>query len=1153
MKRSFFLRPLLVIFLVFVSLAPSGTLLAGNGLENQTGFDQYEQGKILVKFSSDLGLDVLEGDSAEKRIRGGKLLFVGNTKHKRDANSILNNQWIESIEPFFKGAHYSARLIRAKDGTMTLQEIEKTRINTLRQARNLVPLPVAQTVTTLSNIYQITLRADKFQNTKRFVDFLSAQPYIEFAEQLDLPTLGISTVPNDPLYPDQWTHNNTAFNDGTPGADINTQEAWDTATGTSTVIVAVLDSGITPHSEFSDRLLDGTAYYGDTTDKGKNDISNSSPDGHGTQVAGIIGAEGNNGQGLAGICWSCKMIPIRIVDSGGSGSKFNLAAGIGDAVSMGADVINMSIGYSNGTATLQAAVQNAFAAGVTMVASRGNYNFSNPQFSSNVAPVFPASYPEVISVGGLSPCDQRKSASSCDGENWFESMYADTLSILAPGTKVDTTSKNGGYVNNFNGTSASAPEVSGVVALMLSVNPTLTPTQVRQVLESTAVDLGSAGYDSEHGYGKVNAEAAVLAAQALLPVSAPPLLAQWNFDEQTWNGANAVTDSVNANHATAFGGAYPTSSPEVASGTAAVFDGIDDYIKTPIVFTSQGALSISAWYKTNNIGKDRMAVVGGNAGGRFERYVHQGKPGCRVWKHGEKSIYATEQFTGDWHHVVCVQDYSVGQTRLYVDGILRATTASASDSGGGYWHIGRSGSALASSFQGMIDRVGMYSQTLDDADVQTLYTQQNIYSPVAQTDTSLLGEWKFKQSAWTSATGQVIDSSSNNNHATAQGGIQPSTVAGVQNTAANFDGINDAILTPVSFSNANDLTISAWYKTDNASQQRMTLMGGNTGGRFEMYVHQGKPGCRVWDTADRSIYAPQASVGIWTHVACIQRYGASPSTELYVNGVFITSTPRSSVAAGGAWYIGRSGSSIANYFNGTIDHPIIRARAISSAEITALYNSTIVDYPIVTFDPALTAWYKFNETAWTGQMGDVFDATGKNPAQSKNGVSQTVKLDTDKVATFDGVNDFISTPNKFTSNASITLSAWVKTSNQTKKRMTVVGDNVGGRFEVYVDQGKPGCRVWTTKDMSIFSNSTIDGQWHHIICVLDYASGQTRLYVDGVLQKQVNGVSVSAGGYFSVGKSGAALATYYEGSVDNVQLYSKAFTDAEAATLFGQG
>ena len=119
--------------------------------------------------------------------------------------------------------------------------------------------------------------------------------------------------------------------------------------------------------------------------------------------------------------------------------------------------------------------------------------------------------------------------------------------------------------------------------------------------------------------------------------------------------------------------------------------------------------------------------------------------------------------------------------------------------------------------------------------------------------------------------------------------------------------------------------------------------------------------------------------------------------------------------------------------------------------------------------------------------------------------------------------------------------------------MTVVGDNVGGRFEVYVDQGKPGCRVWTTKDMSIFSNSTIDGQWHHIICVLDYASGQTRLYVDGVLQKQVNGVSVSAGGYFSVGKSGSALATYYEGSVDNVQLYSKAFTDAEAATLFGQG
>lgn len=1157
MKRPFFFRSFLAGLLVLVIFVPSGSLLAANSLEKQKEADQYEPGKIVVKFSSELGLDLLSGDFVQERIKGMKRLFSDDTSNKRNANAVLNHEWIESIEPAFQNVYLSARSIRAQNSADSLQNIEKSRINAIRKNRKLAPLSAAQTVTTMSDIYQITLKIDQYQRTQELVDFLSRQSFVEFVERVDLPTKAIFAAPNDPLYPDQWTHNNTPLNDGTDGADINTQEAWDTTTGSSDVIVAVLDSGVSPHVEFSTRLLDGTAYYGDTTDKGKNDINTTFSGGHGSQVAGIIGAEGNNAQGLAGICWSCKIIPIRVLNAVGTGSRFNLANGITDAVSLGADVINMSVGYNSSTATLQTAVQNAFAAGVVMVASRGNYNFSAPDFSSNTADVFPASYPEVISVGGLSPCDQRKSASSCDGETSYESMYGGTMSVLAPGTKVDSTHKNGGYTTDFNGTSAAAPEVSGVVALMLSINQSLTPAEVKQILESTAVDLGPAGYDAEHGYGKVNAQAAVLAAQALLPDLDPSPIAQWNFDESSWSGASAVLDSVGVNHATAFGGASPVSSSEVSSGMVAVFDGIDDSIKTPIAFTSQGALSISAWYKTSNIGKSRMAVVGGNNGGAFEVYVDQGKPGCRVWKNGEKSIYASQPFVGDWHHVVCVQDYTAGQTKLYVDGVVRATTANASvNTAGGYWSMGRPGAGGASWFHGMIDRVAMYNEALDDADVQTLYADQNIYSPVAQADNSLLGEWKFEQPSWTTNTRSVMDLSANNNHATALGGLQPAAISGVQNTAATFDGIDDAILTPLSFSNAYDTTISAWYKTDKAAQKRMTLIGGNSGGRFEMYVDQGKPGCRVWDTAERSIFAPQSAVGVWTHVACVQRSGASPSTELYVNGTLVASTPFASVSLDGFWYVGRPGSGGATYFNGTIDHPMIRARALDAAEIATLYNSGLAEYPIVTFDPAIASWYKFDETAWTGQIGDVADTIGKNPAQSKNGVTQMVKLDADKVASFDGVDDFVSTPNKFVSNASVSLSAWVKTTNTTKKRMAVIGVNGGGTFEMYVDQGKPGCRVWTSanKELNIFSPAIIDGGWHHVLCVLDFAGGKTRLYVDGVLRNQVAALpAFTANGLFSLGKSGSTIATFYEGLMDNVRLYNKALNDVEAAALFGEG
>lgn len=1232
-------------------------------------------------------------------------------KENAPLNTYFNSMLIDNMEPIFPERFEAVKALYLEDMAAnkkrTLKELELQVINQKRVQMGLQSLNISpNSVATLSNAFRIKLKTTAPLNERSFVTAIQRYSQIEFAEENGLVTS--SFAPNDPSYVNQWGLKNTAqVHNGTPGtagADLNMEQAWDITKGDSNVIIAILDSGVDPHVEFGSRMLAGKNFVAGANANAQIDVSSLSS-GHGTPVASIAAASGDNSEGVAGICWNCKILPVRVADSTGFGSFGSIAAGINYAAEYtddtGPKIISLSLASNGQTSTLMKnAVLNAEFFNVLVVASRGNYNASqsDPFLISE-----PAFRPEVISVGAMNPCGHRKDASStCENISSWGSRYETSdnggvqppgaLDIVAPGVEIYAAKKGGGYTSGFDGTSAAVPHVSGVVALLLSLDPTLTPAELRALLRNSAVDLETAGWDRETGYGKLDAYNALLALCEIKPtlsgcpttpapqvdisiqtVNAPatsftqakvnydfsinnagpdtasgvefvfthnnfnissltvskdniditgncittgsattcsigdlanagnaqikvsftfgstegtfsataqtqsattdtngsnqlvqvttlvnkaPLstISQWNFDESAWSGANTVLDSVGTNHATAFGGASPTTSAEVASGSVAVLDGIDDYIKTPITFSSQGALSISAWYKTSNIGRNRMTVVGGNNGGSFEVYVDQGKPGCRVWKNNtDKSIFASGQFVGDWHQVICVQDFSAGQTRLYVDGLVRATTANVSASAGGYWHMGRPGSSLGTWFSGMIDNVTMYSQALDDADVQTLYTQQNIYSPATLVDTSILGEWKFDQSSWTTSAGQVIDSGLNGNHGTAQGGVQTGAIAGVPNTAANFDGINDAIATPLSFSNAYDVTISAWYKTDNAAQKRMTIIGGNFGGTFEMYVDKGKPACRVWDAAENSIFSPQSSVGVWTHVACVQHYGANPATELYVNGVLAASTLHSSVSSGGSWYIGRPGSSAATYFNGTIDHPMIRAKALDASEIATLYNGTLADYPIETFDSTLTSWYKFNEAAWSGQAGDVLDATGKNPAQSKNGVTQTVRLNSDKAATFDGVDDHIVTPIKFSSNASLSLSAWVKTGNQAKKRMAVIGESNGGRFELYVNQGKPGCRVWTTKDISMFSDTTIDGQFHHIMCVLDSAAGQTRLYVDGVLKKQVAGTSVSGGGLFFIGKSGSVSATYYEGLTDNVSLYSKAFSDAEALALFNQG
>jgi len=360
---------------------------------------------------------------------------------------------------------------------------------------------------------------------------IMSMPDVEYAEpdQIMQHTL----TPNDPRYSDQWHYYSTY--------GINLPAAWDITTGSSSVVVAVLDTGITSHSEFSGRVVQGYDFISDVwmaNDGNGRDSDPSDPGDwvnandcylgslaknsswHGTHVAGTIAANSNNGLGVAGVDWNTRILPVRVLGRCG-GYLSDIADGIRWAAGLSvsgvpansnpAKVINMSLsGYGSCGTAYQNAINAATAAGSTVVVAAGNSNWNASDFR-------PANCNGVITVGAT------------DFDGWIAgySNYGSTLEISAPGgdffwdpgilstLNTGTTVPVADTYAYYQGTSMAAPHVSGVVSLMLSVTPTLTPDQVLQILQNTARSFGQSWCNTTNncGAGIVDAAAAVKAAQ----------------------------------------------------------------------------------------------------------------------------------------------------------------------------------------------------------------------------------------------------------------------------------------------------------------------------------------------------------------------------------------------------------------------------------------------------------------------------------------------------------------------------------------------------------------------------------------------------------------------------------------------------------------
>ncbi len=374
------------------------------------------------------------------------------------------------------------------------------------------------------------LNVPRGTNTPALVQSLRSAIPAGYFETIELDGVGgvAGTVPNDPQFANQYG----LFNDGqalgqanalgngcgtilvgTPGADIGIVDAWDISTGSDDLVIAVLDSGLHPHVDLAGRTLPGHNVF--SCCFGGNSCESTYPnqqacqiaggtwvgydntvDGcssHGTHVSGIIAANPDNDLGMAGITWQGRVVPVVVVN-GCFGLEIDVAAGLIWAADQGVDVINMSLQYYTGSAALHSAVQYARASGAVLIAASGN-------FQSVVA--FPARWPETITVGATNNRDL----------NWVPSNSGPEVDVSAPGECVRSLNFSTLYTDK-SGTSFAAPHVSGTVALMLALDPSLTHDDIQDILEQTADDLGPPGWDAVFGEGRINAHAALLEVQA---------------------------------------------------------------------------------------------------------------------------------------------------------------------------------------------------------------------------------------------------------------------------------------------------------------------------------------------------------------------------------------------------------------------------------------------------------------------------------------------------------------------------------------------------------------------------------------------------------------------------------------------------------------
>jgi len=475
MRRA--ILPNLAVLLVTAALAPAATHPVCDG---------YVPTEIIIKFR-----DTVAGTT--ERQQGLQALASESTLPQSldELNARYNVREIKPlfpapIEPVSGLPTSRMAALASQDNWCGVTQKEKRILSRLKRA------PKGLSAPDLSRIYIIKLDCEPEQSLQEIVQAYQNNPNVEYAELNYIVTIDFTA--DDPFYHSQWSLQT-----------IDAPEAWDISTGSSQIVVAVVDTGVDyshrdlqPNMWVNEAELNGIKGQDDDRNGYVDDIygynfiyNNSDPaddHGHGTHCAGIIAAAGNNALDIAGICWSAKIMALKFLGLRGEGTTADVVLALHYAVENGADIISNSWGNNNESNVLRDAIDYAHSQGVILVAAAGNDNSDSPHY--------PAGYEHVISVA----------ATDTDDNKWALSNYGDWVDIAAPGVDILSLRAEGtfqGVSHNpstavLSGTSMAAPHIAGACALLLSINPLLPYNKLYETLVK-AVDPISQGICRSNG------------------------------------------------------------------------------------------------------------------------------------------------------------------------------------------------------------------------------------------------------------------------------------------------------------------------------------------------------------------------------------------------------------------------------------------------------------------------------------------------------------------------------------------------------------------------------------------------------------------------------------------------------------------------------
>jgi len=360
----------------------------------------------------------------------------------------------------------------------------------------------ADTITIIPKVDIYQIKIPEYTSVEEMVYLMKMNPFIEYVEPNYITH--ISVTPNDPLFNLQYALSNTGqILDYVPGspqgkesADIHAPSGWEEETGKDSVIIGIVDTGLDfDHPELQNK------YVSRGKDFVNNDDDATDDNGHGTMVASIAAAETNNGIGIAGVAWNCKILPAKTQAFDGLGEYAWVIAAIYWLADEGVDVINLSIGgpltsESEISILLEESLKYAYSKGIVLVAAAGNES----------GPVeYPAAFDKyTIAVAATDYKDSR----------WIESNFGLEIDVAAPGVEIFGCLPTwyGALYGYGTGTSMSVPHVAGLAALIKSLKPDLSARDIMNIIRYSADDINQdlfPGVDDYIGYGRINIEKAL--------------------------------------------------------------------------------------------------------------------------------------------------------------------------------------------------------------------------------------------------------------------------------------------------------------------------------------------------------------------------------------------------------------------------------------------------------------------------------------------------------------------------------------------------------------------------------------------------------------------------------------------------------------------